>query len=126
MAAGRLTGGILSPWSCDDQHFRTLSPDRLRDQRLVEGELARRDGGRLARDDDRGLLVVRRLLEQQGVGLIQMNQQIEKSRGQLFLKSCSSSTPRDPTLTYGSQSRKSRLANQGLGPYARRGADPRY
>jgi hypothetical protein len=89
MAAGRLTGGILSPWSCDDQHFRTHSPDRLRDQRLVEGELARRDGGRLARDDDRGLLVVRRLLEQQGVGLLQMNQQIEKSRGQLFLKSCS-------------------------------------
>jgi hypothetical protein len=43
MAAGRLTGGILSPWSRDDQPFRTLS----RDQRLVGGELDRRDGGRL-------------------------------------------------------------------------------
>jgi hypothetical protein len=100
MAAGRLTGGILSPWSYDDQHFRTHSPDRLRDQRLVEGELARRDGGRLARDDDRGLLVVRRLLEQQGVGHLQMNQQIEKSRGQLFLKSCSSSMPRSLAEAY--------------------------
>ena len=117
MVAGRLTGGILSPWSCDDQHFhRTLSPDRLRDQRLVEGELARRDGGRLARDDDRGLLVVRCLLEQQGVGLIQMNQQIVKSRGQLFLKSCSSSTPRSLASTLAA------IARWMLRPPARRDA----
>jgi hypothetical protein len=85
MAAGRLTGGILSPWSCDDQHFRTHSPDRLRDQRLVEGELARRDGGRLARDDDRGLLVVRRLLEQQSVGLLQMKSRAASSFSRVVL-----------------------------------------